>query len=157
MTERAKPHRRAEYAHFQLMTTRWMDNDAYSHLNNTVYYALFDSAVGQYLIEKGFLDVRRSQVIGLVAETKCRYFREISFPSVVHVGLRVGRQGNTSITYEIALFTDDGDEACAQGYFVHVYVDRASKRPVPLPDRLKAVVAPLHVRGHTVAVEREIV
>jgi acyl-CoA thioester hydrolase len=151
MTERARPHRRSDYAHFRAITTRWMDNDAYCHVNNAVYYSFFDTAVCQYLIENGFLDVRRSQVIGLVAETKCRYFKEIAFPSVVHAGLRVGRRGNTSITYEIGLFRDDEDEACAQGYFVHVYVDRTSNRPVPLPEGLKTVVAPLHVHGHTVA------
>lgn len=150
MSNRALPHRRTDYAHFRAMTTRWMDNDSYRHLNNTVYYSFFDTAVGQFLIENGFLDIRRSPVIGLVAETKCQYFKEIAFPSVVHAGLRVGRQGNTSITYEVGLFRDDEDDASAQGYFVHVYVDRTSNRPVPLPNRLKKVVEPL-VRGHTVA------
>ncbi|MCJ9728635.1 thioesterase family protein [Bradyrhizobium sp. PRIMUS42] len=152
MSGRSKPHSRADYAHFRAMTTRWMDNDAYQHVNNAAYYAFFDTAVGQLLIECGFLDVRRSPVIGLVAETKCQYFREIAFPSTVHAGLRIGRQGRTSITYEIGLFRDDEDEACAQGHFVHVYVDRESNRPVPLPARLKSVVAPLHIEGHTIAV-----
>jgi acyl-CoA thioester hydrolase len=151
MTGRVKPHRRRDYAHFRTMTTRWMDNDAYRHLNNVVYYSFFDTAVCQYLIESGFLDVRQSPVIGLVAETSCRYFKEVSFPSLLHAGLRIARQGNTSITYEVGLFRDDDDEACAQGYFVHVYVERMSSRPVPLPEHLKKVVAPLHVPGHTIA------
>lgn len=151
MTDRPRPHRRSDYAHFRVMTTRWMDNDSYRHLNNTVYYSFFDTAVCQYLIENGVLDVKQSPVIGLVAETKCGYFKEISFPSVVHAGIRVERQGSTSITYEVGLFRDDDDDACAQGHFVHVYVDRATRQPVPLPDGLKEAVAPLHVRGHTIA------
>jgi acyl-CoA thioester hydrolase len=151
MIERARPHRRSDYAHFRVMTTRWMDNDSYRHLNNTVYYSFFDTAVGQFLIESGVLDIKHSPVIGLVAETRCGYFKEISFPSVVHAGLRVGRQGNTSITYEVGLFRDDDDDACAQGHFVHVYVDRATSQPVPLPDRLKDAIVPLLTRDHTVA------
>lgn len=151
MSERARPHRRSDYAHFRVLTTRWMDNDSYRHLNNTVYYSFFDTAVCQYLIENGALDIQKSPVIGLVAETKCGYFKEVSFPSVVHAGLRVGRLGTTSITYEVALFRDDDDDACAQGYFVHVYVDRVTSQPVPLPEVLKKAVAALHVRGRTVA------
>lgn len=150
MSARAKPECRDNYAHFRAITTRWMDNDAYRHVNNAVYYSFFDTAVCQYLIENGFLDVRQSPVVGLVAETKCQYFKEIAFPSVVHAGLRVGRQGNTSITYEVGLFRDEESDASAQGYFVHVYVDRASSRPVLLPERLKAIVAPLHMRGLTI-------
>ena len=151
MTERARPHRRSDYAQFRIMTTRWMDNDSYRHLNNTVYYSFFDTAVCQYLIENGVLDIKNSPVIGLVAETRCSYFKEISFPSVVHAGLRVGRQGKTSVTYEVGLFRDDDDNACAQGHFVHVYVDRATGQPIPLPASLKDAIAPLLLRDPTVA------
>lgn len=140
MTERPKPDQRGTYAYFQTMTTRWMDNDSYRHMNNTTYYSFFDTIVNQYLIEKGVLDIEKSPVIGLVAETTCRYFKSIGFPSKINVGLRVGHLGNSSIRYEIALFKDEETEASAQGHFVHVYVDRDSGRPVQLPENLKAVV-----------------
>jgi acyl-CoA thioester hydrolase len=143
MTERPKPDKRSTYVYFQTMTTRWMDNDSYRHMNNTTYYSFFDTIVNQYLIENGVLDIEKSDVIGLVAETMCRYFRSIGFPSKINVGLRVGHIGNSSIRYEIALFNENEDEASAQGHFVHVYVDRESGRPVPLADKLKTVVAPL--------------
>lgn len=143
MTERPKPDRHDTYAYFQTMTTRWMDNDSYRHMNNTTYYSFFDTIVNQYLIENGALDIEKSPVIGLVAETTCRYFRSIGFPSKINVGLRVGHLGNSSIRYEIGLFKDDEDEASAQGHFVHVYVDRESGRPTAIPEKLKSVVAPL--------------
>ncbi|MBN9585284.1 MAG: thioesterase [Afipia sp. 62-7] len=143
MSERQKPHRRKAYAYFQLMTTRWMDNDSYRHMNNTVYYSFFDSIVNQYLIENGVLDVEKSDVIGLVAETTCRYFKSVGFPSKINVGLRASHVGNSSIRYDIALFKDDEDEASAQGHFVHVYVKRDTGRPVSLPDTLRSVIAPL--------------
>lgn len=143
MIERQKPHRRDAYAYFEMMTTRWMDNDSYRHMNNTVYYSFFDSIVNQYLIERGVLDVEKSEIIGLVAETTCRYFRSVGFPSKINVGLRVGHLGNSSARYEIALFNDEEDEASAQGHFVHVYVDRETGRPVPMPQKLKMVLAPL--------------
>ena len=144
MTERPKPDRRGTYAYFQLMTTRWMDNDSYRHMNNTTYYTFFDSIVNQYLIENGVLDVENSPTIGLVAETMCRYFRSIGFPSKINVGLRASHIGTSSVRYEIALFKDDDSEASAQGHFIHVYVDRMSGRPVPLPEKLRSVVMPLH-------------
>lgn len=143
MTERPKPERREAYAFFRVMTTRWMDNDVYRHINNTTYYAFFDTAVCQYLIEEGALDIEKSPVIGLVVETMCRYFSPVAFPSKIYAGLRVAHLGNSSVRYEIGLFKDDEDIASAQGHFVHVYVDRATSRPVPLPDKLKSVLAPL--------------
>ncbi len=143
MSERPKPERRAAYAFFRAMTTRWMDNDPYNHINNTTYYAFFDTAVCQYLIEEGTLDIGTSPVIGLVVETMCRYFSPVAFPSMIHAGLRVAHLGNSSVRYEIGLFKDDDDIASAQGHFVHVYVDRATGRPGPLPDKLKSVLAPL--------------
>lgn len=143
MSDRQTPYHRKSYTYFQMMTTRWMDNDSYRHMNNTVYYTFFDSIVNQYLIENGVLDVEKSEVIGLVAETTCRYFRSIGFPSKVNVGLRVGHVGNSSVRYDIALFKDDEDEASAQGHFVHVYVRRDTGRPVTLPEKLRSVIAPL--------------
>lgn len=143
MSERPKRDKRDTYAYFQTMTTRWMDNDSYRHMNNTTYYSFFDTIVNQYLIENGALDVEKGQVIGLVAETTCRYFKPIGFPSKINVGLRIGHLGNSSIRYEIALFKDGEDEASAQGHFIHVYVDRESGRPTPLPEKLKTVVTPL--------------
>lgn len=143
MTERPKPDKRGTYAYFQTMTTRWMDNDSYRHMNNTTYYSFFDTIVNQYLIENGVLDIEKSPVIGLVAETTCRYFKSIGFPSKINVGLRVGHLGNSSIRYEIGLFKDDEDEASAQGHFVHVYVDRESGRPTAIPEKMKSVITPL--------------
>lgn len=145
MTDRPKPEFRSSYMHFQTMTTRWMDNDVYRHMNNTTYYSFFDTLVCQYLIERGALDVEKSPVIGLVAETTCRFFKSIAFPSKVNAGLRIGHQGNSSIRYDIGLFKDDENIASAQGHFVHVYVDRANGRPVTLPDAVKLAVAPLHM------------
>ncbi len=144
MSGRQKPHRRESYAYFQIMTTRWMDNDSYRHMNNTVYYSFFDSIVNQYLIEKEALDVEKSEVIGLVAETACQYFRSVGFPAKINVGLRVSHLGNSSARYDVALFKDDEDEASAQGHFVHVYVDRKSGRPVSLPEKLITAISPLH-------------
>ena len=137
--------RRAEYRHFLLITTRWMDNDIYGHINNVVYYSYFDTVVNRYLIEGGFLDPEASQVVGLVVETACRYAKPISFPENVTAGLRVAHLGTSSVRYEIALFRDDDDDAAAEGHFVHVYVDRDSRRPAPLPDALRSLLAPLLV------------
>jgi acyl-CoA thioester hydrolase len=146
MNQRPSPDRRDAYVHFQMMTTRWMDNDPYRHMNNTTYYSFFDTVVCQYLIENGALDIEKSPVIGLVAETTCRFFKSIAFPAKINVGLRVGHQGNSSVRYEIALFRDDEEIASAQGHFVHVYVDRVSNRPVPLPEKIQSVIAPLRSR-----------
>lgn len=143
MTGRPHPDKRGTYAYFQMMTTRWMDNDSYRHMNNTTYYSFFDTIVNQYLIEKDVLDIHESDVIGLVAETMCRYFRSIGFPSKITVGLRVGHIGRSSVRYEIALFNEDEEEASAQGHFIHVYVDRKSGRPVSLPHELKSAIEPL--------------
>jgi len=134
---------RADFRAFREITTRWMDNDVYGHVNNVVYYSFFDTAVNQHLIEQGALDPERSPEIGLVVETRCRYFAPLSFPDRVTAGVRVARLGTTSIAYEIALFRDDQTEAAAQGGFVHVYVDRETRRPTPVPERVRAAVAGL--------------
>ncbi len=114
-----------------------MDNDAYRHVNNVVFYSWFDTVVNQYLISRGVLDVEHSPVIGLVLETHCQYFSPVSFPDTVHAGLRVATLGNSSVRYEIGLFRNDDAVAAAQGYFVHVYVSRADTRPVTLPAPLR--------------------
>lgn len=129
--------------HFRVMTTRWGDNDAYRHMTNITYLSFFDSAVCQYLMENRVLNVEASSVIGLVAETNCKYFKQIAFPSIVNVGLWIGRQGNSSIRYEIGLFRDNDELACAQGFLVHVYVERKSGRPVSIPNDICKAVAPL--------------
>lgn len=143
MSERPTPDRRDSYVYFETMTTRWMDNDSYRHMNNTTYYSFFDTIVNQYLIENGVLDIERSDVIGLVAETMCSYFKPIGFPSKVTVGLRVGRIGSSSVRYEIGLFQDDAEQASAQGHFVHVYVDRSSGRPQSIPYALRTAISKL--------------
>lgn len=143
MSEKTPPGRRADYAVFVPITTRWADNDVYGHVNNVVYYAFFDTAVNQHLIAAGALDIHDGQVIGLVVETQCRYFAPLAFPDAVSAGVRVARIGNSSVRYEIGLFRDEEDEAAAEGHFVHVYVDRASRRPVSLPAALRAALEPM--------------
>lgn len=140
---RPSPEQRDAYPHFTAITTRWMDNDVYWHVNNVQYYSFFDTAVNLYLVKAGVLDYRASDVVGLVVETSCSYFAPISFPDVVHAGVRVARIGESSVTYEIGLFRNDEDAASAQGRFTHVYVDRASSRPVRAPDALRAALEPL--------------
>ena len=142
MSAKTPPHTRADYPHFTAISTRWSDNDAYRHVNNVVYYGFFDTAVNQMLIEAGALDIEGSPAVGLVVETQCRYFAPVSFPDRVNVGLRVAHLGRSSIRYELAVFRNDEPQACAQGHFVHVYVDRASQRPVALPAPVLAAVGP---------------
>jgi acyl-CoA thioester hydrolase len=142
MSARPSPHTRADYPHFTAISTRWSDNDAYRHVNNVVYYGFFDTAVNQMLIDAGALDIEGSPAVGLVVETQCRYFAPVSFPDRVSVGLRVAHLGRSSIRYELAVFRNDDPQACAQGHFVHVYVDRASNRPVALPAPVLAAVTP---------------
>jgi len=137
---RPLPDTRAAYRHFQRITTRWMDNDVYGHVNNVVYFSYFDTVVNEYLIRAGVLDIEASAVIGLVVETQCRYLSELAFPQMVHAGLRVAHLGSSSVRYEIGIFADDSESACAQGHFVHVYVDRHTRRPTPLPAPLRAAL-----------------
>jgi len=139
------PLRRADYRHFQTIPTRWMDNDVYGHVNNVVYYSYFDTVVNQYLIEQGALDIEKSPVVGLVVETQCNYFASVTFPDVVHAGLRVARLGSTSVRYEIGLFRNQDADTAARGHFIHVYVDRETRRPVDLPAALRAALTPLVV------------
>ncbi|MEI7969534.1 MAG: thioesterase family protein [Betaproteobacteria bacterium] len=138
---RPEPQARSAFRHFQAIPTRWMDNDVYGHVNNVVYYSYFDTVVNQYLIEQGVLRIDSAPVIGLVIETRCNYFQPVCFPDLVHAGLRVAHMGTSSVRYEIGLFRGDDATAAAQGHFVHVYVDRHSRRPVPLPEAMRAALA----------------
>ena len=135
---------RSAFAHFHRIETRWKDNDVFGHVNNVVYYSYFDTAVNAFLIEHGVLDLQRSTIVGLVAETQCRYYSSIAFPDTVYVGLRLAHLGTSSIRYEVGIFRNDDLTASAQGYFVHVYVDRETNRPVPMPAAL--VKAAEHLR-----------
>ncbi len=134
---REAPEKREGYRHLLAVPTRWMDNDVYGHVNNVVYYSYFDTVVNGYLISSCALDIEKSPVIGLVVETKCRYFKPITFPDAVHAGLRVARLGNSSVRYEVGIFRNNEETAAAQGHFVHVYVDREARRPTALPFEMR--------------------
>ena len=140
MPDRPTPSTRADYRAFRNLTTRWMDNDIYGHMNNVVHYSLFDSAVNGWLIEKGVLDIHAGAQIGVVVETGCRYFSELAFPDQVTAGLRVARLGSSSVRYEVGLFRNEAETAAAEGFFVHVYVDRATRRPLSLAPELRAAL-----------------
>jgi len=146
VVSREAPETRDRYQHFLSIPTRWMDNDVYVHVNNVVYYSYFDTVVNGYLISSGVLDIEESPVIGLVVETQCRFFRPIVFPDIVHAGLRVARLGNSSARYEIGLFRNDDEIAAAQGHFVHVYVDRETRKPAGLPQEMRAALERLLVQ-----------
>jgi len=145
MSEKVKPSHRSEYAQFSSIETRWNDNDSYGHVNNVVYYEYFDTAVNRHLIEKGVLNLASSEAIGLVIETRCTYFSSITFPDTVHVGLKVLHLGNSSVRYQIGLFKNSDDVSAAMGEFVHVYVDRRTNKPVPMPQDVRAVLQMLVV------------
>ncbi|MDB5962814.1 MAG: thioesterase [Massilia sp.] len=136
---------RADFPHFLAVPTRWMDNDAYQHVNNVVYYSYFDTAVNQFLISRGVLNIHADRVVGLVVENACSYFSSISFPDIVHAGIRVSKIGNSSVRYELALFRNDEQKPAAAGHFVHVYVDRDSNRSVPVPEAVRALLATIAV------------
>jgi acyl-CoA thioester hydrolase len=140
---RPQPRPRSDYAHFSSLDSRWMDNDVYGHVNNVVYYSYFDTAVNRYLIEAGALDIHQGATIGLVVETQCHYFAPLAFPQRIEAGLRVAHQGSSSVRYEVGLFAQGEPFTAAAGHFVHVYVDRATRRPAPLPAALLAALAPL--------------
>jgi acyl-CoA thioester hydrolase len=137
------PARRDDYFWHMTIQTRWMDNDVYGHVNNVTYYSYFDTVVNGYLIQAGALDIQNGSVIGLVVETSCRYRSPVAFPEPITAGVRVARLGTSSVRYEIGLFRAGEAEAAAEGHFVHVYVDRANRRPVALPEPLRSALAPL--------------
>jgi acyl-CoA thioester hydrolase len=135
--------KRTDFRVLRPMATRWMDNDHYGHVNNVTYYSYFDTIVNGYLMEAAAIDIRKLPAIGLVAETSCRYFKAVSFPDVLHVGLRVEKLGTSSVTYELAVFRGEDTEPAAVGRFVHVYVDTTTRRPVPIPPAIRAALAAL--------------
>ena len=137
---RAEANRRSDYKHFHAITTRWMDNDAYGHVNNVVYYSWFDTVVNQFLIANDALDIEHSPVIGLVIETQCNYFASVAFPDRITAGVRVAKLGNSSVRYEVGIFRADEETASAQGHFVHVYVDRETRKPSAIPDRMRTLL-----------------
>ena len=145
--EQTLPTRRSEFPVLRTITTRWMDNDHYGHVNNVVYYSYFDTAVNGYLIEASGTDIRELPAIGIVAETSCRFLKELSFPDTVHAGLALEKLGNSSVIYRIGLFRNEETEPAALGRFVHVYVDAASRRPVPVPTQIRAALTAL-AEGH---------
>ena len=131
------------YPHRALITTRWKDNDVYGHVNNVEYYSFFDTVINAWLIAEGGLDIHGGDVIGLCAESHCSYRGALAFPGVVEAGLRVGHLGRSSVRYEIELRSQGAAEAAAEGWFVHVFVDRASRRPVDIPERLRGALESL--------------
>lgn len=140
---RPQPESREGYRAFRTITTRWMDNDQYGHVNNVIYYSWFDTAVNAHLIEQGVLDTAHGDTVGFVVETQCQYFAPLAFPQTVEAGIRVARIGGSSVRYEVGLFAQGAPLTAAKGHFVHVYVDRATQRPVALPAPLKAVLETL--------------
>ena len=136
---------RSAYPVFLAIPTRWIDNDTYGHVNNVAYYAYFDTVVNEHLIRACGLDIRQSPAIGIVVETACRFHKPLSFPDVVDAGMRVARTGRSSVRYEIALFRDGEDDAAATGRFVHVWVDRGHRRPVPVPERVRLELERLRI------------
>ncbi|MFY0635602.1 MAG: acyl-CoA thioesterase [Vannielia sp.] len=140
---KAPPATRADYAQLATHETRWKDMDPYGHLNNVAYYELFDTAVNAWLIRAGLLDVLHGDQIGVMVESGCRFHSEIRFPEPVTSGIRIARIGTSSVRYEVGLFAGDSAAAAAEGFFVHVYVDAATRRPKPLNDTLRAGLSPL--------------
>jgi acyl-CoA thioester hydrolase len=134
---------RSAYPVFRSISTRWGDNDVYGHVNNVVYYSWFDTAVNAYLIEHGALDIHQGVAVGLVVETQCNFFEPLAFPQLIEAGLRVAHRGASSVRYEIGLFAQGAERAAAQGHLIHVYVDRISRRPVPIPSKLGSVLEKL--------------
>jgi acyl-CoA thioester hydrolase len=137
---RAAPTSRSEYPHLLAIPTRWMDNDIFGHVNNVVYYSYFDTVINRYLIEEGGLDPQAGAVVGMAVETGCRFHRSLAFPDVVQVGLRIGHLGRSSVRYEIGIFRNDEPSACADGHFVHVFVERVTQRPVPIPAPIRSAL-----------------
>jgi acyl-CoA thioester hydrolase len=136
---------RSAFPHFTALPTRWADNDIYGHVNNVVYYSYFDTAVNAFLIERGVLDIHHGDVVGFVVDSGCSFFQPLAFPDVVHAGIRVSKLGTSSVRYEIGLYRNDDALPAAFGHFVHVYVDRNTNKPVPIPAATRIVLQQLQV------------
>lgn len=140
---RKPPARRSQFAHFEIIPTRWMDNDIYGHVNNVVYYSYFDTIINRYLIDPGGLDIHNSTIVAIAVETSCRFHRSFTFPEDVEAALRVLHLGRSSVRYEVGLFGKGEASARAEGEFVHVFVDRSTMRPAPMPARVRDALARL--------------
>jgi acyl-CoA thioester hydrolase len=137
---------RSDFDYFLTIQTRWMDNDAYGHVNNVIYYSWFDTAVNQFLIKNGELNIGASPSIGLVIETQCNYFASVSFPDVISAGVCVSKLGNSSVRYEVGIFRNDENQVSAQGHFVHVYVDRETRKPVNIPESTRSLLKTIQAK-----------
>lgn len=146
MSERPSPGKHSDYRYFVPITTRWHDNDLYGHVNNVTYYSYFDSIANHFLIERGGLDIHQGEVIGLVVSSGCQYHAPLAFPQPLEGGLRINRLGNSSVEYGLGIFATDSDQAAAEGFFTHVFVDRQSRRPQPIPAALRGALAELVTR-----------
>ncbi|PIW29524.1 MAG: thioesterase [Rhodospirillales bacterium CG15_BIG_FIL_POST_REV_8_21_14_020_66_15] len=147
MADANSPETRTTYPHILPIQTRWMDNDIYGHVNNVTYYSYFDTVVNCYLIDQGGLDIQDGAVVGFAVETSCRFFKPVAYPEKLAAGLRVGRLGNSSVRYEIAIFKEGEDTAAAAGHFVHVFVDRTTDKPTPIPAPIRAALEKIAVAG----------
>ena len=136
---------RDRYPHFLSIQTRWSDNDIYGHVNNVTYYSYFDTVVNCFLIDQGSLDIETDSVIGMAVETMCKFNKPLAYPEVLEAGLRVGKLGNSSVRYEIGIFQEGAAEAAAMGHFVHVFVDRATGKPAPIPDAIRSALERIKV------------
>ena len=136
---------RDRYPHFLSIQTRWSDNDIYGHVNNVTYYSYFDTVVNCFLIDQGGLDIETDSVIGMAVETMCKFNKPLAYPEVLEAGLRVGKLGNSSVRYEIGIFQEGAGEAAAMGHFVHVFVDRATGKPAPIPDAIRSALERIKV------------
>ncbi len=142
---RSAPPRREDYLAYDTISTRWMDNDIYGHVNNVVYYSFFDTAIAQYLMREGGLDPWNADVVGLAVDTGCRFHSSLAFPDTIRAGLRVGNLGNSSVRYEIGIFRNDDDSAAADGHFVHVFVNRHQQTPVTIPEQIRRALSRIKV------------
>ena len=140
MSDRTKPSVRGDYRLFRAIQTRWMDNDVYGHMNNVVHYSLFDTAVNGWLVENGLIDPHHGQNVFFVVETGCRYFSELAFPDLVTAGIRVAKLGTSSVRYEIGLFRNHDEQVAAEGFFVHVFVDRVTRKATDLTPELRSAL-----------------
>lgn len=140
-----KPSSRNEYIYFSKLGTRWNDNDIYGHMNNIVYYELFDTAVNKWLIKNQLLDIKKGDNIGLIVQSGCNYFSSLGYPEDVDAGIRVTKIGNSSIRYEVGLFQENKQLASAEGFFIHVYVDRSTNKPLPLDNIFKEALRSIFI------------
>ncbi|ABG38956.1 thioesterase superfamily [Paraglaciecola sp. T6c] len=146
-TDKKSPPTRSDFRYFDTIDTRWSDNDVYGHVNNVAYYSFFDTVVNRLLIDNGWLHLDGQGPIGLVVETRCQYYASVSYPAVLDIGLTVLKLGNSSVVYQLAVFSEGSEQASAVGQFVHVYVDRPSHMPTPLPTDLRAGLSHYLVGG----------